>query len=194
MSAELSGSVTCLLMQLRDGQASEAEQELWNRYFAQLVRLARKHLSGKQDAIVDEEDIATSALTSFFGRIQSGEFPELQDRTGLWPLLVTITARKAINALDRERRAMRSTARLDDLANVEQLIGSEPSPSFAAEVADEVRRLFDLLGDDTLRTVARLKLEGYTNPEIGGLLNVTERTVSRKLERIRSEWVEVVQP
>jgi RNA polymerase sigma factor (sigma-70 family) len=75
---------------------------------------------------------------------------------------------------------------------VDQLIGYEPSPSFAAEIADEVRRLFDLLDDDTLRTVARLKLEGYTNPEIAELLDVSERTVSRKLERIRSEWQETV--
>jgi RNA polymerase sigma factor (sigma-70 family) len=194
MSAEQSGSVTCLITQLRNGHASAAQQELWNRYFARLVRRARKHLSGKQDAIVDEEDIATSALNSFFGRIQGGQFPELQDRTGLWPLLVTITARKAINALDRERRARRSTAKLDDLADVEQLIGCEPSPSFAVEVADEVRRLFDLLGDETLRTVARLKLEGYTNPEIAESLDLSERTVSRKLERIRSEWQETIKP
>jgi RNA polymerase sigma factor (sigma-70 family) len=143
---------------------------------------------------VDEEDIALGALNSFFGRIQRGQFPELQDRTGLWPLLVTITARKAINALDRERAARRSPTRLDDLANVEQLIGSEPSPSFAAEVADEVRRLFDLLSADTLRTVARLKLEGYTNSEIAELLEVTERTVFRKLDRIRSEWQETLEP
>jgi RNA polymerase sigma factor (sigma-70 family) len=194
MAAEQSGSVTCLLTQLRDGHASAAEQELWNRYFAQLVRLARKHLSGKQDAIVDEEDIALSAFSSFFGRMQSGEFPELQDRTGLWPLLVTITARKAINALDRERAAKRTPARLDDLANVEQLVGSEPSPSFVAEFADEMRRLFDLLGDDTLRNIARLKLEGHSSAEIAELLNVAERTVSRKLDRIRSEWKEIVQP
>jgi DNA-directed RNA polymerase specialized sigma24 family protein len=194
MSAEQSGSVSCLITQLRGSHPSAAQQELWNRYFSQLVRLAHKYLSGKRGVEVDGEDIALSALNSFFGRIQRGAFPTLQDRTGLWPLLVKITVRKAINAVNRERAAKRSTARLDDLPNLGLIIGSEPSASFAAEVADEVRRLFDLLADDTLRSVAHLKLEGYTNAEIAKLLDVAERTVFRKLDRIRSEWDETVQP
>jgi RNA polymerase sigma factor (sigma-70 family) len=194
MAAELSGSVTCLLTQLRGAHASDAEQELFYRYFGQLVHLARERLAGKLDAMVDEEDIALSALNSFIGRMQSGEFPELQDRTGLWRLLVTITARKAINAVKWERADKRNPAKLDHVANVELLIGSEPLPSAAAELADEMRRLFDLLGDDTLRRIVGLTLEGYTNAEIAQLLDVAESTVYRKLDRIRSEWEKMVQP
>jgi DNA-directed RNA polymerase specialized sigma24 family protein len=194
MSAEQTGSVSCLLTQLRSGHAPAAEQQLWNRYFAQLVRRAHKYLAGHRVVDVDGEDIALSALNSFFGRLQRGAFPELHDRTGLWPLLVTITARKAANALHRDRAARRTPARLAHLPDLDVIIGTEPSPGFAAEVADEMRRLFDLLGDDTLRNIARLKLEGHSSAEIAELLNVTERTVNRKLDRIRSEWKEMVQP
>jgi RNA polymerase sigma factor (sigma-70 family) len=192
MSTGQSGSVSCWIAQVRDGHASAAAHELWNRYFAQLVHLAHRLLSGKQDAILDEEDVALSALNSFFGRLQQDAFPELHDRSGLWSLLVKITVCKATNAINRERAAKRSPARLDDLPDLDMLVSSEPSPSFAAEVADEMRRLFDLLGDDTLRQVARLKLEGYTISEIATLLDVAPRTVSRKLDRIRSEWQEAV--
>ena len=44
--------------------------------------------------------------------------------------------------------------------------------------------------DDELQTVARLKLEGHTNAEIAEKLDVVERTVERKLKRIRNRWSE----
>jgi RNA polymerase sigma factor (sigma-70 family) len=193
MSADGRGSVSYLISQLRDGHASAAEAELWNRYFARLARVARKHLSGKKAVAVDGDDVALSALNSFFGRIEAGQFPKLNDRTGLWPLLVKITARKAINALNREGAAKRTPDRLDDLASLEKIAGSEPSPSDAAEIADDLRQLFDVLSDDMLRNVAQLAFEGYTNVEIAKSLDISERTVFRKLDRIRSEWEEIVQ-
>src|SRR5262249_48825314 len=39
-----------------------------------------------------------------------------------------------------------------------------------------------------LRRIALRKLEGYTNKEIAGEIDATERTVERKLERIRARW------
>jgi DNA-directed RNA polymerase specialized sigma24 family protein len=109
-------------------------------------------------------------------------------------LLVKITKRKAANAIQRAWAAKRTPARVDDLTDLDTIIGSEPSPDSAAEVADELRRLFELLGDDTLRNIARFTLEGYKNAEIAKLVNVSVRTVSRKLDLIRSEWKQVVQP
>jgi DNA-directed RNA polymerase specialized sigma24 family protein len=46
------------------------------------------------------------------------------------------------------------------------------------------------LGDDTLRQVALLKLEGYENAEIAARLNCALRTVERKLNLIRALWAE----
>jgi DNA-directed RNA polymerase specialized sigma24 family protein len=47
-----------------------------------------------------------------------------------------------------------------------------------------------MLEDDELRAIARLKLEGFTNPEIAERLGVVERTVERRLNRIRRQWSE----
>ena len=71
---------------------------------------------------------------------------------------------------------------------LQQIIGREPSPDFALQVAEECRRLLDRLDDDTLRSVALLKMEGHTNDEIAFRLGFAPRTVERKLRRIRTLW------
>ena len=48
--------------------------------------------------------------------------------------------------------------------------------------------LLQALSEDSLREIAHLKMEGYTNGEIADKLAVTRRTVERKVERIRREW------
>jgi DNA-directed RNA polymerase specialized sigma24 family protein len=63
-----------------------------------------------------------------------------------------------------------------------------PTPAVAAEVAEKCRRLLDRLGDDKLRRRALLRMEGYTNVEIGGLLGCAEATVERRLRLIRGVW------
>ena len=71
----------------------------------------------------------------------------------------------------------------DDL--LARAVGSEPTPEFAAMVAEEYRRLLDRLGDDVLRKVAILRMEGHTTDEIGEQLGCARRTVARQLALIR---------
>jgi DNA-directed RNA polymerase specialized sigma24 family protein len=180
------GSVTCWLDELKLGHEAAAQQ-LWNRYFIQLVTLARQRFQGLgRDA--DEEDIALSALKSAMLGVQNNRFPDLSDRTGLWPLLVTITARKSINELSRQRAKKRDRGLELRLADDHVLVGTGPTPEFALMVAEQIDTLVEGLGDETLGTIVALKLEGYTNEEIASKLDVSARTVVRKLHRIRQEW------
>jgi len=55
-------------------------------------------------------------------------------------------------------------------------------------MGEEVRHLFDSLPDESLRLIALLRLEGYTNEEIASSLDCAARSVHRKLERIRLLW------
>ena len=64
-------------------------------------------------------------------------------------------------------------------------VGSEPTPEFAAMVAEEYRRLLDRLGDDVLRKVAILRMEGYTTDAVAEQLGCARRTVARQLALIR---------
>jgi DNA-directed RNA polymerase specialized sigma24 family protein len=195
-----SSSVTEWLGRLKAGD-QEAAQELWTRYFDQLVRLARGKLRGARRRAADEEDVALSALDSFCRGAAAGRFPDLGDRHGLWPLLVAITARKAIKLHKHERRKKRGSGAVrgesvfagpggdpSEAAGWQQVLGDEPTPAFACEVAEECQRLLQRLPEESLRSVALWKMEGYTNAEIAAKLGCIERTVERKLRMIRRIW------
>ena len=81
--------------------------------------------------------------------VQNNRFPELTDRTGLWPLLVTITARKAINEIKSQRTKKRDHAAEVAIADVHLFVGHEPSPEFAFRIAEEVEKLVTTLDDET---------------------------------------------
>src|SRR4051812_25562138 len=69
-----------------------------------------------------------------------------------------------------------------------EVVGDEPTPEFAAMVAEECRLRLDSLRDETFRRVALAKMEGYTNQEIAARLGLSLRSVERKLEAIRKRW------
>ena len=179
-----------------------AAQPLWERYFDPLVRLARTKLRAahRAGADADEEDAALSAFDSFCRGVAQGRFPQLADRDDLWRLLVTITARKVVDQARRRGRQRRGGGRIlgeaalagpdaaGEPAGLDAVVGPEPTPEFAALVAEECRRLLDALGDETLRRIATWKMEGYTNEEIATRLGCAVRTVANKLKLIRMAW------
>jgi DNA-directed RNA polymerase specialized sigma24 family protein len=179
----------------------DAAQKLWERYFRRLVGLARKKLRSAPRRAADEEDVALSAFDSFCRGAEQGRFPRLDDRLDLWQLLVLLTARKASDLAQHERRQKRGGgAVLDEAAlscpagssapeaALEQIEGLEPTPAFAAQVAEECRRLLERLDSPELRSVALHKVEGYSNEEIAAQLGCGLRTVERRLRLIRSIW------
>ena len=192
MSAE--GSITRLIARIKKGDR-DASQRIWDEYFQRLVALARSRLRGAARRVADEEDVALCAFDSFFRRAERGQFPRLDDRHDLWQLLFVLTARKAINQARREGRLMRGAGRVRSLTDLDGLdldvaLGNEPTPELAAQAADECRRLLDSLGDESLRDVALWKMRGDSNAEIARRLGVIEKTVERKLRRIRQAWAD----
>lgn len=184
------GEVTRWLQRLKEGDRSVA-QDLWQRYFARLVRLARDRLRRSLRRAQDEEDVALSAFKSFFRRAEEGRFPQLDDRDDLWHVLVMLTVRKAANLANHEQRQKRgggavvAASELGDGEAFAEMIAREPDPALAAEVAESCRRLLDALGAGVLREIAVAKMEGETNKAIADRLGVAESTIERKLAGCR---------
>jgi RNA polymerase sigma factor (sigma-70 family) len=188
-----SDPITHWLTLLRAGDASAA-QPLWEHYFRRLVGLARARLGSTPRRAADEEDVALSAFDSFVRGVERGRFPRLADRNNLWRVLVVLTARKAADLRARERRLKRGGGDAADDAGLEDALGREPTPEFAALTADELRLLLDRLGEPELRSIALWKLEGYTNAEIAERVGCAPPTVERRLRLIRSVWADRAPP
>jgi len=179
---------------------SVAVRKLWEGYYHRLVGLARQKLGGAKRRAADEEDAALSALASFCRGAAQGRFPDLADPDDLWRLLVVITARKAADQRAREGRQKRGGGKVhgdsvfhksvgESDGGWEGVIGTAPTPEFAAQTAEELERLLGLLPDDEARSIAQLKMEGYTNDEIAAQLGCSRPTVERRLRRvIRRTW------
>jgi RNA polymerase sigma factor (sigma-70 family) len=194
--------VTQWITQLAEGDEAAA-QRIWSRYFDRLIRVARDKLRDARRRAADEEDVVLSAFNSFCRGLRAGRFPRLDDRHDLWKVLVTLTARKAVDQLRRERTQKRDEGKLrgesafrlpsmsqEHVGGIGAVLGREPSPEFAAQMADECEALLDRLDDERLRQTALLKLEGYTTGEIAQAMDCAESTVDRRLARIRRKWVE----
>jgi RNA polymerase sigma factor (sigma-70 family) len=191
-----SGSVTAWSDHLTAGDR-DAAQPLWQRFYKRMVSLARQKLRCAPRGMADEEDVALSAFDSFCRGAEQGRFPKLSDRDDLWRLLFVITERKAIDLVNHEKAQKRgkgqvrhegSVAGDSSAAAFDNIAARELTPEEAAQVAEQFRRLLDVLGDATLRAVAIAKMEGCTNEEIAARLNRSEPTVVRKLNRIRKIW------
>jgi DNA-directed RNA polymerase specialized sigma24 family protein len=193
-------SVTMWIDGIKAGDGSDIER-LWDRYFARLVRLAAARLPTHSRRSFDEEDVALSAFQSFCDRAGRGQFPQLSDRDDLWRLLATITVRKALDTMRQQTRKKRGGGQVlgesallvgagTDNAGLAEVLGREPTPEEVAGFADDYRRFLARLQKPALRTVALRRLEGQSTREIALALDVSTKTVERKLQLIRAIWSE----
>jgi RNA polymerase sigma factor (sigma-70 family) len=194
------GSVSRQLRSLKAGDPA-AVRLFWQRYFQRLVRLARHKLTGRARRAADEEDVALAAFARFCQRAEQGRLPQVRDRKDVWRVLVTVTARMAVDQVRRENRQKRggpsgdgqgptAAGALAEETNLDQIASREPTPEFIAQVAEECERLLQALDDAELMSIAVWKTEGYTNEQIASELGCVLRTVERKLQAIRQRWSE----
>jgi RNA polymerase sigma factor (sigma-70 family) len=174
------GSISRWIPGLRRGDR-QAIGRLWERYFDDMVRVARGRLRGAPSLQDAEHDVAIEAFLSFCARIaQEGRFPDLDDRNGLIRLLTHFTICKAFDFRQRMHNRREQAAGED----FDGFPGPEAPPEFEAEVAN----LLDKLPDEDLREIARLRMEGLNRQEIAARCGCSVATVDRRLSVIRGRW------
>ena len=184
-------SVTVWFERLRDGDP-DAAAVLWDRYFDRLVRFARPLLAGRHRRVADEEDIAVQVMHALCTAADRGRLPSIDGRDDLWRMLLRWTRHEVVDHVRKETRLKRGggTVRGDSVA--EGGLDRFASPAPTAETVFELsERLTDLLGrlpDESLRRIARLRLGGDEVAEIAAALDLSPRTIDRKLALIRSLW------
>lgn len=174
--------ITVWLNQVKDGDR-EAVRQLLEHYFQRLVQLASARLRGRPQLAAYDEDVALSAFKSLCLGAEQGRFARLDNRDDLWRLLAVLTVRKAI---DLTRRAQHRAPLAE--AEISEVLCAEPTPAMTAEIAEEIDRLLQRLGDADLQQIALWKVQGYTHEEIATQLGCVVRTVERKLHRIKLIW------
>jgi RNA polymerase sigma factor (sigma-70 family) len=180
-----------------DGQAA---QNLWERYGTRLLQLAKQKLNGRPKRLADEDDIAQCVFASLCRGAAAGRFGDIRNRDDLWWLLLAITQQKSVDLVRHEVAQKRGGGRVLSEATassarrlghgflLDDLIGNEPTPEFFAMLEEQTQRLLHSLGDDAQRTVATRRIEGYTVEEIAAEMDVSTRSVERKLKLIRETW------
>lgn len=195
-------SVTRWIGDLKDGQDA-ATQKIWERYFDRLVRVASRQLGAAPRRIADEEDVAVSVFDSLCKGAAAGRFDKLRDRDDLWKLLTAISGMKAVDQIRRQTAKKRGGEKLrgesivagvnNPLGGFDQLVHGEPTPEFLAVMDEQQQEMFRVLPDETQRSVARLRFEGYANEEIAEKLDMSLRSVERKLKVIREIWTTMIE-
>jgi RNA polymerase sigma factor (sigma-70 family) len=197
-------SVTLWCQKLRDGD-EEAAAKLWNHYSERLLRYARGRLNAKTQRVYDEDDLATSAFRSVCRGITSQRIAALEGRDNFWRLLLAIAARKIMARHRYDKRQIRDQQRTleeqdipqhgqADTAGIDGVASDGETPELAVEIAETCATMLSSLQEPDLQQIVERKIEGFTSAEIARQLNVTERTVERKLERIRRRWQAMIEP
>ncbi len=178
-------SVTLWMHALRAGDEAAAF-ELWKRYFAQLMQIARTRMAALPRGSYDEEDAALSTFRVLCEKLQEGRYPDLADRDELWKLMLKMLVRKVSRRAEYETAGKRTASQF--FADEGQLTAAEDQ-TVTTLVADECEYLFRALDDPNLEQLVLWKLEGFTNDEIARKMNRTRRTVQRMLTLVREVWL-----
>ncbi len=184
-------SFDALLARLRLGD-QDAAAEIFNRYVRRLVGLARSRLDALTLQKVDPEEVANSALKSFFRGYAGGRY-DLQGWDSLWDVLLVITLRKCGRRFEYYRAQRRSVLREARPARPDEsweAIARDPTPEEAAVLNETIDQLLRGLHERE-RPILVLALQGYSLPEISERIHRTERTVHRTLKRVREKLEEM---
>src|SRR5262245_20679886 len=180
-----------LMQRLRAGD-DDAARRVFSAFSQRRIALGRSRLDGLVLQKEGAEDVAQSALKSFFLRHAEGQF-EIHSWESLWGLLARITLRKCGHRVEHYRAARRDVRReagtpeAADPGDPWAALARDPSPAEAAVFADVLRQLLRDL-DDREQRIVQLTLDGYSVPEVSERVGRSEYMVRKVLKQVRARW------
>jgi RNA polymerase sigma factor (sigma-70 family) len=191
------GSITRLIARLKTGPDDEAAQAIWERYFDQVLQIARRKLNASSSER-DADDVASTALYGLFRRFSTGRITHVEDRFSLWNLLSLLLKYQISEEVKRRRRPKRlTTKRFSEIADAaddarweDTLAEKQPTGDDAAKLMTMLSTLVDALPPD-LQRIASAKISGSADQEVAQQEGVTPRTIQRRLKLIREHWMDM---
>jgi RNA polymerase sigma factor (sigma-70 family) len=189
-----------LLKNLTEGD-DQAVAEIFEQSMARLQRMIAKRIPNDLRRHTDEEDVALSVMNSFFCGVRQGDrFQKLDDQNDLWQILGMLTKQKLAKHIRRQKAQKRGSGDVrgesifttqDDTSTaggIENHAITQNDGLDALVGNEEIDMLMARLDSEALREIAMLKLQGYEHEEIAKQLEISVRTVGRKLQSIRDSW------
>ena len=204
-SRDDNSGITAILRRIEKTRDENACDRLWQAYFERVIRVAQRRLYKLSSRDMSEDDVALSAMKSFFRAAENGALAFVEDRDGLWKFLATITARKARAANRRnttERRGEGNVVVFTDLAESTaegqqathvDAMASTSDEAFIGQLLLESEERLKSLPSQRLQRIAVLRMGGYELEEIAKLVNLSRASVCNKLKLIRDLWAHAAQ-
>ncbi len=169
-----------LLREWKSGDEQAAEV-LFDRYAIRLVALVASRLNRRYQASIDPSEVVQSAMGSFFDAARHSRI-HVSDSVSLWRLLATFARRKMARSIERQSAIKRGSGQkrlpLDsEIAIADGSHAEEDADAFLATLKTELT--------DDLFTIVEGLLLGQTQRELAESLGIDERTVRRRLSRVR---------
>jgi DNA-directed RNA polymerase specialized sigma24 family protein len=197
MTKNAIGSVSNWILGARQGDPV-AIDEIVTRYFACVAKCAQSMLETNERRSACCNDIATDVLMKIARGLSSGRHRRLQNRQDLWILLISVVNEHVVkhrnNRLHLENGFPLELSITDYLSHCEQdlelLLSKGNRYSSLQEILIRFEDLIAVVTDQQSKDVAILKLQGYSNRDIGHELGIVAKTVDRKVNKIIACWKE----
>lgn len=163
-----------------------------DRYCVRLVALIANRLSDRWKHQVDAQDIVQSALGSFFIRANQSRL-QFSQSVSLWNLLATFAKRKMARTIERRSAIKRGgdqkhvpfdEAELETSVSISQDAFNGNMESVESQAIGN--KILETIPKDSHR-ILHLMLEGNSQAEIATALKITDRTVRRKIQKLRQQ-------
>ena len=180
------------LERLKEGDGKGLD-ELYTGYQQRLLALVRKRLGKIPLRSFDEEDVVQSVMGSFMKQlgIPGSAAQTLESDEDLLPFLFTIATRKTSKRIGIAiKKPISGESVFGADAGLEQFATKDDEDAIALELVEIAQHRLKQLPDQLYVQIALLRLEGKKVVQIADILNISKRSIERKLKDLKKVWLE----